>query len=129
MALHTELPVYATARDLSKLVSQVVGNMQRDYKFTLGKRMDEQCFQLLMDIFEANTAANKVPIIKRMRASVVAIELSMRLAVDLSRMPRKHYARAIQMTGSIGKQLTGWLKNSEARQQPVRHGGRVSAYR
>lgn len=129
MALHSDLPVYASARDLSKLISQVVAKMQRDYKFTLGKRLDEQCFELVMDVFRANTAEDKAPTIRKMRESVVAIELSMRLAEDLGRMPRKDYARAILLTGSIGKQLTGWLRHSETRQQAIRQGGRSSVHR
>jgi len=114
---------------LSKLISKVVANMQRDYKFTLGRRLDQQCFDLVMDVFRANTAQEKAPIIRQMRENVVAIELSMRLAEDLKRMPRKDYASAIQLTASIGKQLTGWLRHSETRQQAIRHGGRSSAHR
>jgi len=129
MALHTDLPVYASTRDLAKLISQVVANMQRDYKFTLGKRLDEQCIDLVMDVYRANSSANRAAILQGMREKVVAIELSMRLAVDLQRMPRKHHARAIKLTQSIGRQLTGWKRNPESRQMPDRQGGRPSAYR
>ncbi len=74
MALHTDLPVYASTRDLAKLISQVVANMQRDYKFTLGKRLDEQCIDLVMDVYRANSSANRAAIIQGMREKVVAIE-------------------------------------------------------
>ena len=103
--------------------------MQRDFKFTLGKRLDDQCFDLVMDIYRANSSDNRAPIIQGMREKVVAIELSMRLAVDVRRMSPKHYARAIQLTSSIGKQLTGWKKSSETRQMLNRQGGRASAHR
>lgn len=129
MALHSELSIYAPTRDLSKLISQVVANMQRDFKFTLGKRLDDQCFDLAMDIYRANSSDNRVQIIQGMREKVVAIELSMRLALDLKRMAPKQYARGIQLTNNIGKQLTGWKKSSETRQMPNRQGGRVSAHR
>ena len=129
MALHTDLPVYKDTRDLAKLISQVVANMQRDYKFTLGKRLDDQCIDLVMSVYRANAASDRVTIIQGMREKVVAIELSMRLAVDLGRMPRKHHAKAIQLTQSIGRQLTGWKKHSETRQMSDRQGGRSSAHR
>jgi len=130
MALHTDLPIYKQSFELSKLISQVVANMQKDHKFVLGRSLHEQCFDLVMGVYHANSSSSdRVGIIQGMREKVVAIELSMRLAVDLERMSRRHHAKAIKLTQSIGRQLTGWKEHTEKRQQVGRQGGRSSVHR
>lgn len=66
-----------------------------------------------MRTYQANTSQEKAPVLGLMREEVEAINLSLRLAVDLRLISRKQFARAIALTTSIAKQATGWQKHSE----------------
>lgn len=114
MALHTDTEIYRATYDLCKLVTELVANMQRNYKADFGAELRKRCMALVMRTYEANTSEDKAPILRRMRQEVEAVNLSLRLAKDIRQISIKQYARAIAITESIGKQATGWLKHSES---------------
>jgi len=113
MALHTDTKIYKATYDLSLLVEKLVANMPRNYKAVFGKRLHEQSFDLVMQVYRANTAADRAPLIRVLREGVEAANLSLRLASDLRLISRGQYGEAIALTDSIGRQATGWLKHSE----------------
>lgn len=114
MALHTDTAIYKATYDLSRLATELVANMPRNYKADFGAELRRRCMALVMRTYEANTTEEKPPVLRRMRQEVEAVNLSLRLAVDLRLISRNQYARAITMTESIGKQATGWQKHSES---------------
>ena len=114
MALHTDTGIYKATYDLCKLVTELVASMPRNYKADFGAELRRRCMALVMRTYEANTSEDKAPVLQRMRQEVEAVNLSLRLAVDLKQISRPQYARAIAMTASIGKQATGWQRHSES---------------
>ena len=114
MALHTDTEIYRATYDLCKLVTEYVANMERKYKADFGAELRKRCMALVMRTYEANTSEDKPPILRRMRQEVEAVNLALRLAVDLKQISRGQYARAIALTVSIAKQATGWQKHSES---------------
>ena len=113
MALHTDTEIYKATYELTKLVTSLVANMPRNYKADFGAELRRRCMALVMRTYEANTTDDKPPVLRRMRQEVEAVNLSLRLAVDLRLISRPQYARAIALSDGIGKQATGWLKHSE----------------
>jgi hypothetical protein len=113
MALHTDTEIYKATYDLCKQVTQLVANMPRNYKADFGAELRRRCMTLVMRTYEANTSDSKAAVLQRMRQEVEAVNLSLRLAVDLRLISRSQYANAIATTASIGKQATGWQKHSE----------------
>jgi len=113
MALHTDTEIYKATYDLSKLVTEYVSNMRRNYKADFGAELRRRCMSLVMRTYEANTTSDRAPVLLRMRQEVEAVNLSLRLAVDLRLISTKQYSHAIALTTSIGKQATGWQKSSE----------------
>ena len=113
MALHTDTKIFKATYDLSLLVTKCVANMPRNYKADFGADLRKQCFELVALVYRANSASDRPPVIRILRERVVAVDLSLRLAVDLRLIPRGQYGEAIALTDSIGRQATGWLKHSE----------------
>ncbi|MBN9640395.1 MAG: four helix bundle protein [Achromobacter sp.] len=113
MALHTDTKIFKATYDLSLLVEKLVANMPRNYKAVFGKRLHAQSFDLVMQVYRANSATDRPPLIRALREGVEATNLSLRLAVDLRLISRPQYGQAIELTDSIGRQATGWLKHSE----------------
>ena len=94
MALHTETKIYKSTYDLSLLVEKLVANMPRNYKAVFGKRLHEQSFELVMQVYRANSASDRPPIIRLLREGVEATNLSLRLASDLRLISRGHSVSA-----------------------------------
>ena len=62
MALHHQLPIYRLAYDLLSMAVEVTRNIPRDFKRLLGEKVREECVEMLVLIFRANTARNKGPV-------------------------------------------------------------------
>jgi hypothetical protein len=113
MALHTDTAIYKATYQLAQLVMQLVANMPRNYKADFGAELRRSCIGLVMRTYEANTSQDKSPILRKMRQEVEAVNMSLRLAVDLRLISHGQYGKAISITESIGNQATGWQRKSE----------------
>jgi hypothetical protein len=112
MALHTQLPIYKLAYDLLTNTSGLIKNLPREYKNSLGKRIHDECIDLVVFIFRANCATDKKPHLDELLERVQVVELLLRLCKDLRCISAGQYAGAIQLTDQIGKQANGWRKHS-----------------
>lgn len=114
MALSTELPIYKVAYDLSDLAIDLVRNMPRDVKGVIGSSLRDQCLKLVVLIFRANVAREKAAHLLEIIERLQVAELLLRLSRDKHFISVKQYARAISLTGSIGKQATAWRKSASS---------------
>lgn len=114
MALHSSLPIYKVAYDLLSIATDLTRNMPRDYRASIGTKIREECVELVILIFRANSARQKVPHLDSLLEHLQVAELLIRLSCDKRFISRDQYAKAIELTGSIGRQANGWRKNSAA---------------
>jgi len=112
MALHSSLPIYKVTYELLVLATEVTRNMPRDFKASMGGKIREECLELVLLIYRANVATDKVPHLTTMLERLQVAELLFRLARDLRLIAVKQYAKAIELTAAIGKQANGWRKYS-----------------
>ena len=112
MALHSTLPIYKVTYQLLVLATEITRNMPRDFRTSMGAKIREECLELVILIYRANSAADKVPHLTRMLERLQVAELLFRLSRDLRLIAVKHYAAAIELTSAIGKQANGWRKSS-----------------
>jgi len=119
MAIHTQLPIYKVAYDLLDVVTDLVKNMQRDFKRSIGEKINVECIEITVLVFRANVAQDKSPHLMELLERLQVIELLVRLAMDKRLISRPAYANAVELTTSIGKQANGW-RNSALR--PLRGG-------
>lgn len=113
MALHTDTAIYKATYDLTRMVTQFVSGMPRNYKGDFGAELRKRCMGLVMRVYEANAfAEDRAGILQSMRQEVEAVNLMLRLAVDLRLVSRGQYANAIAITESIGRQATGWQRHT-----------------
>jgi len=61
MAQTTHLPIYKVAYDLLGLITDLVRNMPRDSKQTIGGKINQECVEIVVLIFRANFARDKAP--------------------------------------------------------------------
>lgn len=112
MAAAKDLPVYKVAYDLLRIVLGAVRNMPRDVKQLVGAPLATEARDIVMLIFRANSATNKVPHLTELLERIEVINLMLRLAHDMKMITTKPYAAAIQLTEMVGKQVGGWRKHS-----------------
>lgn len=112
MALHTDLPIYKLTYELMLLAMELIKNMRRDCKSTVGQKINAECLDLSLLVYKANCAREKVPYLDRLIERVQVVELLFRLSVDLNLISMGQYAKAIAITAKIGKQAGGWRKHS-----------------
>jgi|SRR6185369_1223201 len=120
MALHSELEIYRSIFDLLGAAADVVRNMPRDIKKTLGERIIDACVALDLHLRDANMAEDKEPDLLKLLRQLEVIEILSRLCRDRRWMPVSHYARLTEFTQSIGRQCNGWrsfMKEKAAPQQ------------
>lgn len=112
MALHHELPIYRETYNLLSLAVDVTRNIPRDFKRLIGEKVREECVEIMVLIFRANVATDKAPHIHQLRERLQVVELMLRMSRDKRFISTKQYAAAAELTQSIGKQATGWLKSA-----------------
>lgn len=119
MALHTQLPIYKAAYGLLDVVTDMVKNMPRDFKRSIGEKISMECLDVTVLVFRANVAVDKSPHLTELIERLQVSELLLRLSMDKRIISHRAYARAVDLTTSIGKQANGWRKSAS---RPL-HGG------
>ena len=119
MANHQSLPIYKAAYDLLDVVTDMVKNMNRDFKRSIGEKIANECIEITVLVFRANVAQEKEPYLLRLVERLQVIELMIRLGMDKRLISHGAYAKAVEMTTSIGKQANGWRR---AASRPLRGG-------
>ncbi|MBC2731349.1 four helix bundle protein [Thiobacillus sp.] len=112
MALHTNLPIYKVAYDLLDVVTDLVKNMPRDFKQSIGGKISQECVEIVVLIFRANCALDKAPHLGELIERLQVAELLLRLSRDKRLVSTSQYARAIELTQSVGKQASGWRRSA-----------------
>ena len=112
MAIHTNLPIYKVTYDLFSLVTQITRNMPRDFRASVGGKIRDECVDLLVLIYRANSSEDKVPHLTALLERLQVTELLLRLSRDMHFISTKQYAQCIAQTNNIGKQANGWRKAS-----------------
>jgi len=112
--LHKDLPIYKKGYDLLTLAADVQLNMPRTFKQSLGKRVHDECVEMLLEIGYANTSRGekRCEFIRSVSRRLEVIDLMMRVSFDKGFISRKMWARCMGMTAEIGNQAGGWLKRS-----------------
>lgn len=119
MALHTELSIYKAAYGLLGVATDYVKNMPRSIKPILGAHMNKLCIRLVLLVARTNAARNKVPLLETLLERVSELEILLRLCRDKRYISTGQYAKAIELTTSVGRQANGWKKQNERQNPPV----------
>lgn len=114
MALHTNLPIYKVAYDLLSVAVDYVQNMPRPFRAAIGGRVRDLCVDVVLLIFKANCAREKTPYLEALLEQLEELQLLLRLCQDKRFISKPQYAKAIELTNSVGKQANGWRKHYAA---------------
>ncbi len=110
MGMHTELSIYKASMGLLQIATNLTRNIPRDLKQSLGKRVIDECIEVLMLIARANSTRDRAQYLVKLVESVQVIEFLMRLFKDSRFISVGQLAKTIEVTTSIGKQASAWKR-------------------
>ena len=115
MAQYHHLNVYKKSFDfLSEITRQTI-HFQRDFRYTLGEKLNNGGIDFIEWIYKANSAQNlkdRVQIIKELLEKLQYLNVILRLSYELKNISKDKYIGLTLMTQDIEKQLNGWLSHS-----------------
>ena len=67
MSLYIELPVFKKSYDLLLELFDVYNNLPKSVKYTIGEKLQKVIIKVILDIYKANSHADKSPCIGKAR--------------------------------------------------------------
>ncbi|MBQ8167949.1 four helix bundle protein [bacterium] len=113
MAQYETLPIYKAAYDFLLRTMHAISHFPREYKYTLGEKIQNQAIELIILIYKINSSENKVPLLKLMQEQIQLLYLLLRISHDIKLMPTEKYAGIVEMVDGVANQTKGWLKSNE----------------
>lgn len=94
-------------------MTNVTKDFPREYKFTIGQKLQDEVIGLVVLIYKANSSVGERAIhIEYLLERIQVVELMVRLSQDMRILSKKHYAALIELTQSLNKQSEGWKKST-----------------
>lgn len=120
-----DLPIYRATYQLLERTAQLSKEFPRNYKLSLAVRLQDECTDMVMDVYRANAAREgRRELVARILERRQVVELILRLCRDLRLISTRQFASVIELTESIGRQAYGWAKSTRsAGQNAHRQGG------
>lgn len=112
MARYEHLPLFLKTYDFIKIVYRIVGQFRKEYKYTLGKELEEIIWRVLDEIITANSLPDEQKGIYIAKISLLfdKFKIRFRFAFELGLMNDKKFAFAQKQIEEIGKMIGGWGK-------------------
>lgn len=108
MAIYDNLPVFKDTYDLLLLFIRISGNLQRDFRYTIGQELKQELMNLCISIYQANGTTEKEFFINEGRKRMVVVKLNFRILHDTKQISTKQFAMFADKAENISKQLTAW---------------------
>ena len=119
MALYSTLPIYKSCYDFLLRIMKVVTHFPKDYKYTLGEKIQNTAIEMVISIYKVNTVKYKSQPLRMMLHQVQMMYLFLRIAHDMKILSQEQYASIILMIDDISSQATGWLNSTEKSREPA----------
>lgn len=114
MAIYTNLPVYEETYQLLLQLVTFSRQMQRDFRYTIGEKLQQTMVDIIVLIFKANKAAAKAAHIAEARERLVEAQVMMRVLNDTRQLSDKQYVQLVERSTSVSKQLASWERSAES---------------
>lgn len=89
---------------------------RKDFKYSLGDKIRNECVDLVVLIYKANSTSDKAALIEKIIEKVNVVELLVRLSKDMHLMSIESYSEIVALTDSLLRQAAGWLRSQGNRE-------------
>jgi hypothetical protein len=108
-----ELQIYRDLSELNKRVFIIVKNFPRDYKFTLGTRIQNTALDCADLIYRAARHKDKKNDLDELVSKLDFLSFLIRTGKDMNIITEKQYGLYIEKSIPCVKQASGWFKSSK----------------
>jgi hypothetical protein len=113
MAQYKHLPIYKTTYELLEAVMRKTKEFPKDFKYSLGDKIRNECIELVVFVYKANTLRNKrEENLHQILERVQVIELMLRLSKDLRLFNVTAFSEIVLLTDNLARQAQGWIKHT-----------------
>ncbi len=119
MARYDTLPIYKAVYDFLLRIMRVISHFPREYKYTLGERIQNTAISMIVAIYRANTSKDKVPYLKELNEHIQMMYLYLRISHDIKLLPTERFASIVEAIDDVSNQAQGWLKTNEKVREPA----------
>jgi 23S rRNA-intervening sequence protein len=116
---HEGLPVVQKSYDLALWLLGRTTRFSRDFKFTLGDRIQSTSLDLTLSLVEAAHARARERPLHRASRLLDQLRLLLRLARDVGVLSPRQLEYASGNTEELGRMLGGWLRASKRDHAPL----------
>jgi hypothetical protein len=108
-----ELKIYKDTSELVKRVFIIVKNFPRDYKYTIGSRIQNTALDCVELIYKASRHKQKEKDLDELVSSLDFLSYLIRISKDMNIITEKQYALYIERSVPCVKQASGWLRSAK----------------
>ena len=105
------LKIYKDTSELVKRVFIIVKNFPRDYKYTIGSRIQNTALDCVELIYKASRHKQKERDLDELVSSLDFLSYLIRISKDMNIVTEKQYTLYIERSVPCVKQASGWLKS------------------
>lgn len=119
MATYDTLPIYKSCYDFLLRIMHVVTHFPKDYKYSLGEKIQTTAIETVICIYRANTEKYKSQHLKSMLHYIQMLYLFLRISHDIKILPQEKYTGIVFMLDDISKQARGWLTSTQKKDETI----------
>lgn len=101
--------------DLTRWYLNHTNRFPKNYRVTLGDRIDRQLLDMLALVQRASVRHEKAAMLELLNEELNVLRALTRLCVDLECLKGRQYEFASEQIEEIGRQVGGWLKHVRGR--------------
>ena len=111
--MQKELSVIQKMYDLIIWFVPLINKFPRDYKFTLGDRIQNQMYEILEELIVAKYEKEKWMRLEKLNAKLDILRYHTKLLLDFKLIDGKRFYYASILINEIGIELGGWIKHQD----------------
>jgi len=108
MSNYYHLNVYKASYKLLVELYKNLNNLNKEHKYTIGEKIKEKSFEIILNIYRANRVKQKVQFIDTALDDVEYIRLSLRLLRDLNVLNNKKFVSLNLIIEDVLLQFEKW---------------------
>lgn len=106
----TELQILVDLYDFMKWFLPKISKFSRNYRYTLGLRIENHLYSFLETLINAKFSSDKVSLLRKANTDLEILRYFVRISFDLRLITLKQYEFISMRVNEIGGQIGGWLK-------------------
>ncbi len=109
-----EIKILNDFYDLVKWFLPKITKFPRNYRYTLGMRIENKLYGIVELLISARYSKKKIQLLKKTNIEIEMLRYYVRLCKDMKLITSRNYEFLSRNVNEIGKQLGGWIKEENA---------------